>query len=172
MENKKIVIDADILRSSGTTEHPISSASRKVLQAVLDSACFAVVNEELENEWKQHSSRVAIGWRASMRSKSKIIRCAEGNFYYSIVHDSGLEEKLRRIALKDSHLVTLAIGHDKIVTSNDDRARKAFCNLCGERTELGQIFWVNVTNNSAEIINALCNKYQTLNDDHRLSSIE
>ncbi|RJL44584.1 hypothetical protein D5078_13835 [Pectobacterium carotovorum] len=172
MENKKIVIDADILRSSSEKEHPISSASRKVLNAVLDSTCFAVVNKELYSEWKKHASKIAVGWRASMESKGKIIRCTEDNFYYSIVHDSDLDENLRFIALKDSHLVTLAISHDRIVTSNDDRARKAFCNLCCERTELGKIFWVNVKSNSDEIINVLGDKYQTLNDEHRLSSIE
>ncbi|HDL7471058.1 TPA: hypothetical protein PXN82_002853 [Yersinia enterocolitica] len=172
MENKKLVIDADILRSSGVTEHPVSSAARKLLQAVLESTCFAVVNHELETEWKKHSSRMAVSWRASMRSKGKILKCNKDNFYHEIVHDSDLEERLRLVALKDSHLVTLAIDYDKIIASNDDRARDAFCHLCLEREELGQLYWVNIKNNSEEVINTLSNKYADLNVIHKLTPIE
>ncbi|MCH4997829.1 hypothetical protein I1A41_16650 [Pectobacterium carotovorum] len=172
MENKKIVIDADILRSSGIKENPISSASRKVLLAVLKSTCSAVVNKELEKEWRTHASKIGISWWASMKAKNKIIKCLHDNIYYSIVHDSGLDEGVRLIALKDSHLITLAISHDKIVTSNDDRARNAFRKLCSEREELEKIYWINATENTDEIISSLNGKYQILKDEHRLSAIE
>lgn len=67
-----IVIDADIARSSGTSEHPVSSGSRALLDSVTKNGHKIVICPKLMNEWKNHRSLFARKWLASMIAKRKV----------------------------------------------------------------------------------------------------
>src|SRR5690606_39247163 len=69
--SRRIVVDASVARSAGSTEHPASVASRQFLQEMLAICHRVVMTDEIEQEWKRHRSGFATSWLATMRSKGK-----------------------------------------------------------------------------------------------------
>jgi len=51
---QSFVVDADVARAAGLSEHPVSKGARSVLQAILNSDARAVFCPKLKEEWKQH----------------------------------------------------------------------------------------------------------------------
>ena len=66
-----IVIDADIMRSAGTSQHPHSSNARKLLDAVWDAGHRMVQCAPLKQEHDRHQGRYASLWRTKMISKKR-----------------------------------------------------------------------------------------------------
>jgi hypothetical protein len=92
-----IVIDADIARSSGTSEHPVSSNARKLLNLVRSEGHHIAMCPMLRAEWKKHQSGYAARWLSSMIAKRKV---------KFITHESELkvyiETNVANIKCKDS----------------------------------------------------------------------
>ena len=68
----KFIIDADIIRSAGYSEHPISSTSRNLLEEVIKHKGETVYCKTLMAEWRKHKSTYSTRWIASMMSKKKV----------------------------------------------------------------------------------------------------
>ncbi|MBX8602317.1 hypothetical protein K5D40_08700 [Pseudomonas cichorii] len=142
-----VVIDADVARSSGTTEHPVSSGSRKLLEAVSIGGHKLVLCPTLRQEWRNHRSKFAILWMASMVAKKKVVFITPGSNISRHISDNVPDSKNKEIALKDAHLIDAALESDKIVASNDDLARSAFCQIAREKREICSIIWMNAISN-------------------------
>lgn len=138
-----LVIDADIARSSGLTEHPVSSGSRQLLESVAGGGHILVMCPTLRSEWKTHKSGFATRWMAAMFARKKIQLVNPTPNITNHITEKVADGKEKEIALKDSHLLDAAIEADKIVASNDDRARSAFCNIATGKKEIGNIMWLN-----------------------------
>lgn len=135
------VIDADIARSSGLTEHPVSSGSRKLLESVSSGGHKAAMCPKLRQEWKDHKSGYATRWMASMVAKKRIQFVDPTSTIKTHIETNMEDGKDKEIALKDCHLLDTALGCDKIVASNDDTARAVFCKIALKNGEIRTILW-------------------------------
>lgn len=144
--SKKIisfVVDADVARSSGVSEHPVSSGSRKLLQSLKESNHNAVMCPNLMKEWRRHKSFFATKWLASMIAKKKIIFISPAENIKNFIVQNIEDCKEKEIALKDSHLIDAALEVDKIVASYDNIAKNVFRNLSVRKAEIRSILWIN-----------------------------
>lgn len=137
------VIDADIARSSGESEHPVSSGSRSLLESVARNGHKAAMCPTLIQEWKKHKSIFATKWLASMIARKKVFFVKPLCVTSKIVEQGLSVDRDKLIALKDSHLVDAALATDKIIASNDSVARDVFKRLALVNGYIGEIAWFN-----------------------------
>lgn len=138
-----IVIDADIARSSSTTEHPVSSHARKVLDEVKSHGHILVMCPKLNEEWKKHRSSYATKWLASMFAKRKVKVKSYNSDTRSHVETNVVDGKIKDIAVKDVHLIDIALSESKIITSNDNNARIAFCEIGKDYKIIQKVIWLH-----------------------------
>lgn len=144
----KLVVDADIARSSGTTEHPISSNARILLDMMMSNGHYIVMCPTLNAEWKKHRSNYATRWFASMIAKKKVKFIRHNNTTHKVVETLTIDEKTRSVALKDCHLIDIALCEDKIIASNDNNARIAFCAISKLHGEIKPVAWLHSVNDN------------------------
>ena len=141
--NYSVIIDADIARSSGLTEHPVSSGSRALLDSVSKNGHKAAMCPTLMAEWSEHRSLFARKWLASMVAKKKVHFIKPPCITNTLIIDNLTITKKIDIAIKDAHLIDGALDVDKIIASNDDIARNVFCELSINCKNLRTIKWFN-----------------------------
>ena len=151
-----IVIDADIMRSAGTSEHPHSSNARKVLDAIWDAGHRMVQCAPLKEEHDRHQGRYASLWRAKMISKKRWK-------HWKYVEDTVLRNTLvaalpaesrvkDREMLKDTHLLEVAAATDNRIVSKDATARNLFRLACPNLGIHKAILWGDLTGAPAKVI--------------------
>jgi hypothetical protein len=145
--SRRIVVDASVARSAGSTEHPASVHSRQFLQEMLTICHRVVMTDEIAREWRSHRSLFAARWLAAMRSKRKVVTVdPEGRSgLLELLPGSGLGPNQRAAVEKDCLLVTAAWAADDLVASNDDKIRRLLCRLVAGSADLGRVVWVNPT---------------------------
>ncbi|MEY2976905.1 MAG: hypothetical protein ACO31I_14770 [Prochlorotrichaceae cyanobacterium] len=154
----KWVIDADIARSSGTTEHPVSKSCREFLDFIRDQGYFVVMNAALSSEWNQHHSIYAKRWLASMYARKQVIRHEDGGFNFEQkIISSSLSDVQKDAALKDMHLLNASRNHGKTIASGDNTAREIYVVLAISYREIADFFWVNPKNESQMLIEYISN---------------
>jgi hypothetical protein len=141
--NYSVIIDADIARSSGMTEHSVSSGSRALLNTVSQNGHMLAMCPTLGAEWKKHRSLFATKWLASMVAKKRIKRINPQATTNTLIINNLKKDKEIAIALKDAHLIDGALVVDNIIASNDDIARNVFCELSISCGSLRNIKWFN-----------------------------
>ena len=149
------IIDADIARSAGTTEHPISSGSRKLLENVALNGHVAAMCPNLRQEWRNHQSIFATKWLASMIAKKKVNFIKPTQDIRNFIEKNIVDCKNKEIALKDAHLLDAALKSDKIIASNDNTARAVFCELSKKNGSISTISWFNSISDSIFISETL-----------------
>ncbi|MEG0517140.1 MAG: hypothetical protein RR523_15985 [Cetobacterium sp.] len=160
----KFIIDADILRSAGTSEHPISSTSRNLLNGIKDGDGVAVYCPTLMQEWKKHRSTFASAWTVAMISRKRLLSTKVNNetkLFLEALDDS----KNKNVALKDAHLIDLAIATDKIIFSNDLKAKEAFTMLLDNRDSFRNICWLSPKKNMDIILDKILRNKKVYSDD-------
>jgi hypothetical protein len=160
MENKvskAIVIDASIARSAGTTEHPTSRMCRDFLQAVMAFCHKMAANPEVLAEWRKHRSRFSSKWLVSMVQKRKLVRLpkAANKELWAAFGGGDCPEKDYRNISKDLHLIDAAMCTDGLVASLDDAVRASLRNCIEQKPDIGDIAWVNPTNEAEQAIDWL-----------------
>lgn len=137
-----LVIDADIARSSGVTEHPVSSSSRKLLDMVLNGEHCASFCSTLLSEWNKHQSAYTKRWRATMYSRKKVKIVAHGDETKRELQKLP-ETKMQKAAIKDSHLIDISNLSGKTVLSNDNTARDALSTLLSNSNLIDGVYWLS-----------------------------
>ncbi|UKS30056.1 hypothetical protein LOZ80_14405 [Paenibacillus sp. HWE-109] len=145
LKPRSFVVDACIARSSGHNEKPVSTNCRVLLEVLLDSHNIVCFNKELSMEWNTHQSSFARKWRTSMvaRRKIKFIDNCENIQLRELLINYVTSEKNRLAAMKDIHLVEIALISDKVVLSNDDTVRTIFWDSMKNVSMLKEIIWFN-----------------------------
>jgi len=138
-----VVIDADIARSSGISEHPTSSGSRALLENVSTNGHRAAICPTLMQEWKKHQSLFAKKWLSSMIAKKKVDFIKPEKKTSILINKNIKDNTKKSVAEKDAHLLDAALIMDNIVTSNDNNARSVFCSLSNSCGNLKSIKWFN-----------------------------
>jgi len=143
--SKRVVVDASIACSAGTTQHPLSRSCRDFLECFLKVCHRLVMTFEVRQEWKKHRSRFSYSWLASMTARKKVEVCDPNPAV-------AMTEKLDRIHLtenqqaaiqKDAHLLEAALATDATVASLDEEARALLKALSKQWGRIRPIVWVN-----------------------------
>ena len=152
---RRLVIDADVAISGGETEHPISSACRKFLETMLEVGHHVVMSDGIKKEWR-HISKYSRRWRRQMYGRRLVIQIKvdEDAILRGRIDAAVLLDQRDTVA-KDVHLIEAAIATDRLVASQDERARRAFRNASTRVGELRQIVWVNPSRNDEKPIDWL-----------------
>lgn len=151
-------MDADVVHSAGESEHPISSACRRFLETVLDVGHHVVMTDAILEEWRRHMSKYSRRWRRQMYGRRLVIQIEvnEDETLRGRI-DAAVHGDQRAIVAKDVHLIEAAIVADRLVTSNDEKARGVFKDASDRVVDLQQIVWVNPTGDNEEPIKWLEN---------------
>lgn len=148
-----LVIDADVMRSASEKEHPISSNSREVLELVRDRGHRVVHSQRIFEEHKKHESRYSSTWRVSMIARRQWISCRDEEdkrLRECIRTGHGESESRVEAALKDAHLLEVAIVCDKRIISRDARALGLFRELCPTLGKYREVLWADLTGKADE----------------------
>ena len=157
-DSRRLVIDTNIARSAGESEHPTASASRNFLETVLDAGHRVVMTESIRKEWHRHQSIFSTVWFGQMTDQEKVVEITdERDEILRKRIDASVPPEQRNLAAKDVHLIEAAIATDRLVTSNDGRVHRAYRNVANEVEELKQIVWVNPTRDEEKPIDWLRN---------------
>lgn len=137
---RRLVIDADVARSAGETKHPVSSACRQFLDAVTECRHRVVMTPEIQEEWRRHASRYTYRWLRRMFARRLVDRC-------TVATNDPLRQRVAGMlpSAGDLHLLEAAVATDKLVASQDERARAAFRIMSGKIREIQIVVWVNPT---------------------------
>jgi len=136
-----IVVDASVVRAAGETEHPVSSACRGCLLAIL-AICHRVgITPESSEEWKRHMSRFSRKWRLSMAGRRKAPTTVEpANAPLQL---DNYTEKARAAIEKDRHLLEAALAADRIIVTLDESLKSALKQCPDGITLLKTIRWIH-----------------------------
>lgn len=138
-----IVVDADVARSSGETEHPVSSSCRKVLVLMLNNQHSFVACPLVLAEWKKHASIFAKKWLSSMIARKQVAFVDATPDFANALAVLDLDERIKSVALKDAHLVDAARTRGSFVTSRDDTARASIQTVRELNALYRKIVWIN-----------------------------
>ena len=160
-DSKRLVIDADVARASGseTATHPRAEHCRDFLSAILSLSYRIVMTEKINNEWKNHRSRFARRWRVSMDARKKIDRINPPEYaeLRDKVTNTASDEDEIEVMQKDFHLLQAAIATDHTIVSLDETVRGLFAHASQQVGEIRNIIWVNPDRPAEEPIGWLQN---------------
>lgn len=145
------VVDADIARASGFSEHPVSKSARQLLIGIKECDIGIAFCPILLDEWKKHRSIFATKWLASMVAKKRFHLVKSTNLSAQEVEKTALTEIQKKIALKDAHVVDIAISTGNFIASNDKTARAVFAIVASNSSLLKELIWVIPTDYSNEL---------------------
>ncbi|WP_148293053.1 hypothetical protein [Comamonas sp. B-9] len=139
----KVVIDANVARSSGETEHPVSKSCRDTLESIAKNNHSFVACKTLLGEWRKHQSKYSTKWLAAMFARRQIEIIEHKDESKNKIASSKAEEKFKDAALKDSHIIDAAQYMGNFVTSRDDLAKQAFASIPELTAATKNITWMN-----------------------------
>lgn len=158
---RRLVIDADVVRSAGESENPTSSACRKFLAAVLNVGHHVVMTQAIREEWRPHMSNYSRKWQTRMWGRRRVASIeGERDEPLRARIDGVVTRSQKVVVAKDIHLIEAAVTTDQLVTSRDEGARKAFGDAAAVMHELRQVVWVNPTRDDENPIDWLRNGTQ------------
>lgn len=156
METHEVVIDADVMRSAGESEHPVSSSSRQALVKIREGGHRMVSCEPLREEYKKHAGLFARKWQASMIARKQVTR-------WAYAPDVGLRTRLsaafpadateqRDATLKDAHLLEAAGATGQRIVSRDQNAKGLFQSVCSSLHQYGALWWADLTSSPERVL--------------------
>jgi predicted nucleic acid-binding protein len=155
--SKRIVVDASIARSAGTTQHPVSRSCREFLDSFLKICHRIVMTPEVREEWKKHRSNFSASWLASMTARKKVEVCNPDV-------DAAMADKLRQAQLtekdeaairKDARLLEAALAADSAVASLDEEVRSLLKGVSKQWVRIKPVVWVNPASPQEEAVSWL-----------------
>lgn len=158
---RRLVIDADVVRSAGESEKPISSACRTFLDTVLNMGHHVVMTQAIREEWRHHMSNYSRKWQTRMWGRRRVASIeGERDEQLRARIDGVVTRDQKAVVAKDIHLIEAAVATDQLVTSQDKGARRAFGDAAAVVRELRQVVWVNPTRDDEKPIDWLENGAQ------------
>jgi len=148
-KSRRLVVDASVVRSAGTTDHPVSKACRDTLFEILTTCHKVVITPDIVNEWKKHRSQYSTIWMASMVARKKIIKAdiPPNEFLRREFTNVGISEKDLRAVIKDVHLIDAALAMDKTIISCDQALRDILTEVVTTTSHISRLMYVNPAQN-------------------------
>jgi len=151
--SRLLVVDTDVIRAAGKTDHPVSRASREILSAILKICHQVTYTESLREEWNEHQSRFSSRWRTAMAARQKPIKIGK-EVPVALPRDD-LSEKNRRVIEKDRHILQAALAADKIIVTLEKELRDALSSTQKTRKVMDSIKWVHPVTDGVECLENL-----------------
>ena len=144
---RQLVVDADIAQSAGVSLADRSRLCRELLNAIRASLHIVVLSRQGEEEWLAHRSIYSATWFRAMEVSGQVVR-VEGRLppEVEVTVLEQFESARQPGVAKDLHLIGAALETDRIVLSNDDRARRAMRDAAALVPDIATIHWANPTN--------------------------
>lgn len=151
--SRLLVVDASVVCSASETDHPVSAACRRCLEAIRQICHRVALTDALTVEWGRHQSRFTRKWRRSMAARKKPLRPVPP----SHVHLSldAFSEKARVAITKDLCLLSAALSADRIIVTRDDSLQLALQEQPEGRRLLKQFRWINPLTHDEASLRAL-----------------
>ena len=146
--SRRLVIDTDVVCSASESVKSVPRTCREFLETVLDVGHRVVITDVIWAEWGHHRSRYSSKWLTQMYGRKRVCRIKMGKEHDANLRkriDNALPQKQRQLAAKDVHLIEAAIMTDRLISSREKDARKAFMGASNGVAELKKIVWVNPT---------------------------
>jgi hypothetical protein len=147
---KQLVLDASLSTcSSDRMFNPIGDEAgernRKCLQAVWEEEHFAVFNDQLRREWRDHASPFSLAWLQNMTQKSRVL--FEEGLEFSVLLErvcAAQRSDARRAEVrKDFHLIQSALATGQLLISNEVRLPHHVAVACDSNQELLLLYYCN-----------------------------
>jgi hypothetical protein len=148
-----LVVDASVARSAGETEHPVSSACRACLEAILLICHRVAVTPAIRDEWDRHMSRFSRKWRRSMAARRKPLETVATAAVP--IEVTAYSSPAREQIEKDACLLEAAIAADRIIVTRDDSLRLALSRRPDGTALVQSIKWINPVTDGARSLEAL-----------------
>lgn len=147
-QGKRLVVDASVAGScgGGNATAPTPKNCREFLKKLAEHKHSVVVTIELNQEWKDHASKYAKQWMSQMRRRSRVVAVKEHHVdeLWSHFEDCIKGSRNKAEAIKDLHLLEAALLKDqRIVSLDENTARKFYTKAASELTLISSIVWVN-----------------------------
>jgi hypothetical protein len=153
--SKLLVVDASVAQSAGETEHPVSSACRNSLFAILSICHRVVITEAIQGEWREHASKFTRRWLVSMYARRKVHRCEGVRLDHVDKACEGLSDSEQDELRKDLCLVEAACANDGIIVTLDEAIQRIW-QKCHTQLGLAQpITWINPVVDGVQILEHL-----------------
>lgn len=156
-KSSHIVVDADVARAAGLSEHPVSKNSRNVLLGISDSGLHVAFCPILLSEWRTHRSLLSAKWLASMVARKKFHCEIPTTHTKAEIDNAALSETDQAIAEKDAHVVDIAIAKGNFIASNDKTARSVFSAVANKTNILNELLWAVPTDSSESLVEVFTN---------------
>ena len=152
VSSRLLVIDASVARAAGETRHPVSSACRNNLCAILSICHRMVATRQIDAEWKRHASRYSRKWRRFMAGRGKIVPLTPKKLPVGIAAISGDD----KVAIeKDLHLMEAANAADHIIITGDDSLREAILRAKKGAGLFAMFKWINPVRDGTDVLASL-----------------
>jgi hypothetical protein len=152
-QGRLLVVDASVAQSAGETEHPVSSACRKCLEAIRLICHRVVVTPDIQEEWDRHMSRFTRKWRRSMAARRKPVRCLDpANVSLDL---DGYATSARSAIEKDLRLLQAALAADRVIVTRDESLRVALEGRPDGAALAGTIKWINPVTDDLQVLRSL-----------------
>jgi hypothetical protein len=144
-----IVVDASVARSCGDSKaiHPLSMQCRDFLLVMKECKHGVVMTKEIREEWTKHQSRFALTWLRQMIAikQFKAISLTElDQEIWEPIKACAKTDKERAAMTKDILLLEAALATDRrIVSLDENTARRYFTDAAKEIVKLQPLIWVN-----------------------------
>jgi hypothetical protein len=151
-----IIVDTSVARAAGESQHPVSSACRRFLEALRDGGIDLAMTDELREEWKRHRSRYTATWLNSMYGRKRIrtllatpdpeLRRSLENCAKRRAVTEAEAQGWTAAMLKDALLVEASICADNApIAACDETVRSLFHECAKHVAILRELVWVNPT---------------------------
>jgi hypothetical protein len=159
---RRLVVDACVASQTGTGEWPLCTPWQKLCRSFLESVYSLrhtiVMCPRLSAEWKSHETSYACSWRTRMWNRRRTVfesrDIADSTLRRAMASVSNGTNELKEM-MKDEHLLTTAMKHDRVVFSTDDAARILFRRVAAADTRLVGLTWGNPARQYANCANWL-----------------
>lgn len=143
--SRRLVVDTNVARSASESQHPISDACRRVLEAIINQQHRVVLTATQHLEWQKHKSRFTRGWLVQMASRKlwHVLTPEPDSGLTDAIYALDCTAKVRKEMLKDVHLLENALATDHAVLSQETNVPALFT---AHNTALGiprAVAWVN-----------------------------
>jgi hypothetical protein len=141
----KLVIDANIAQSAGSSDVPMSLYSRECLNAVRECEHVAVFSRQLLDEWGEHASHISRQWWRSMAARRRIDYTEGDEFapHLGPACASLKQDRWRDALRKDFHLVQSALATGQLILSNEKDLPQFVALACRAVKALLQLHYAN-----------------------------
>ena len=153
VKSRLLIVDTSVMRAAGMSEHPVSSACRETLQAVLDICHRVALTDTIRAEWKRHRSRFSGRWWRSMLARRKVSTLISPA---SITLDtSAYTPANRRVVEKDRCLIEAALAADGVLVTADDEFREALETMPKGKALSDRIRWLHPVRDGVQSLTRL-----------------